>query len=326
MRIIKRPMGYLVISLTDTFDTMDRFMSFENPLIYRLDENGNVLWAKVWKWQDHELVISDLLPNSRGNYYFVGWWWDYYRSYGDSHYNIIVGEMDTSGNPLWIRMYTSFINESVVKLINFGDKIIGITGHPLYHTACGGVIFDTNMNLIKIKMSGNINAFVRENYEIVGDTIFAPGCIIDTALTFAYEIYPIPLKVNTHHRLYEGVFYRGTLWFCRDTAPKRIPDFSHYIYTYDVTDSVSVHPYDLTPEDRVLTLTDSTNKGITVVCAQNIVSAEEGEIISVCGEYEVYDVLGRLVLKGEGSIDLKKLKRGVYMVKERGRIYKVIRR
>ncbi len=332
LKMLKMPVGYIVISLTDTFDTTysDRFIAYENPVIYRIDDDGNVLWAKAWKYQDRELVISDAFINSRGNIYFTGWTYDLS---GTSHYDIISGEMDTLGNLLWMKVYVDPRPSGVIQLIPFDDRIIGIMGQGTGFVPCGGAVFDTSMNLLGIKRANTydyMNIFRRDFYTQTNDTLYISGCIMDTAFTFVYPVrYPIIKsgRKKLFMDLLERMFYRDSLMFCDGSMPK-INDFLTYaFYPYDITDSITVLPFDITPDNVSFTLIDSSARMLVRICSTRVVSIDEGKRRYICSaKYEVYTVSGRLVRKGEGKEDLRDLPKGVYMIRRGERVYKVIRR
>ena len=320
-KILKLPYGYIITTLTDTFDTTDvRGFASETILILRLDTSGNVLWSKAWKWQDRELVISDAYVKDSNRITFFGWILD---PYGTTHYDILLGEMDTSGNPIWIKTYQEVSLSSIRKVINLGSRILGILGHPLGWRVCGLIEFDTSFNILKFYRAGYENMYYREYYAFDGNMIYSTDCVIDTARRIVYPmkslgIVPKGDKFIGIWGLYKGLLYRDTFRFCRGNYGY-LTTSSLSLYPYDITSLIEVVPVNITPFDIPFYPSRDTLLLVNT-CSRNIISVNETTpICNNSAQEKVYDISGRL-------LNEKNLPKGVYIIKRGDKTRKVIKK
>lgn len=345
LRVVRLNDGYLVFSVTDTFDTQIDSIApccpwayaDEDPIIIRIDNSGNVLWSKILKWELNELVISDVIYMGGDSMIVGGWYYDF-----DNPYNAMIGVIDTLGNV--IRM-NALQSDKYIGVRNFvildSNRIFGITGHGLGEWVnCGGILFDRNLNPLRCGIDTRSptmysNSIFTYDVRVIGDKIFGYSCVVDTGITQVRDKYtPKILKVDGTYayfykylgEIYKGVYTGGMIRICNDSIGF-VRTYPCAIFPIDITDSITVVSFTLTPQDIPYTYIGSVVLNWDTLCLRNVVSAKEGEYEYICSDkYEIYTVDGRLIRKGEGREDLKDLPKGVYMVKRGDRVYKIIKR
>lgn len=355
-RILSLPDGYLIFSVSDSFDNRidSLFPTYpdEDPLIIKLDRNGNFLWAKIWKWELNEFVISDVIYDGGDTIIFGGW--HYTDREFPSRYKPIIGMLDTSGNPIMVKLlYTDYYSGIRNFFILDSNKILAFNGVGLgAWAACGGMIFDRNLNPIKCGLDDRLPWYHKANnlftYDVwkIGDKIFGYGCIIDTSLSlfnietppkdtddhvgkvfkysppYIYTFYP-SLTSQISKMVYTGDIVKG----CSDST-KFAPSTSCALHPVDSTGAIEVVSKTLTPQDVPFVYEAYHTIKLDTFCNRSVVFINEDKPLSCAynKEYKVYTVLGRLVGKGKGKVYLKDLPKGVYIINRKGKTYKIIKR
>ena len=351
LRVVRLSDGYLVFSVTDTFDArIDSIYSCcpwayadEDPVIIRIDNNGNVLWSKILKWELSELAIGDVIYAGGDSMIVGGWYYDF----DNPPYNAMIGIIDTLGNVVWMKALQS---DKYIGVRNFvildSNRIFGITGQGLGGWVnCGGILFDGNLNPLRCGIDIRdqdmySNGIFTYDVRVIGDKIFSYSCVVDTGITKVRDKHtPKILKVDSTYAyfykyswrdliggIYKSVYTGEMIRICTDSIGF-VPAYPCAIFPADITDSITVVSFTLTPQDIPYTYIGSVVLNWDTLCFRNVVSAKEGKGKYICSaKYEIYTVSGRLVRKGEGKEDLKDLPKGVYMIRRGGRVYKVIRR
>ena len=314
-------------------------VAFYGAALLKVDFDGNMLWSKLWMPYNKLLEVVSFIPSdSVGSSIYV-------IMYAGSS-DFAVAKIDSAANVLWMKKY--YANNILLPLnsgVLIGDKII-----------FGGRAFDwypdsTKLDLFKIDTFGNIistkilyptsashgynNRFFVEDGHILMQYGFVA---IDTSLNLvrnkAYRNVQLRVKLPSGYYISKRYGFFGTddttfvfkmtpyLYGCPDMIVDTLRPMNSSLPS--VIDYDSVAFYDWTSYTPVIDLPmveiSPDPLWFEPICS---ISSEERYIEEDDrGEYEVYDVAGRLIYRGYS--DGTKLKRGVYFLRKGKKVYKKI--
>lgn len=170
--------NYIASNITNSKDgNMTEFSKsgFQTPytVLVKYDDNGNILWKKALGSSKGNFEITDIITNSDGTFYGVGYGKNIGGKTGKGYYDGFVAKYDANGNQLWINVFgTSTVDYFyngfrasdggiiAVGSVGSNDKDAAGFGKPANQSAACIVKYDTNGNLIfKNVVGGNGDVF-----------------------------------------------------------------------------------------------------------------------------------------------------------------------
>lgn len=138
--------GYVIAGTTQSFGAGQR-----DVYVVRLDENGNLLWAKTYGGPYDDMANSIIKTND-GALILTGTSW----FTGEGDFDLLVMKIDYQGNVIWIKDFQEhFCFGSIgAQIINTLDGGYAIAGTTNLHTTYGNDI--SNFYLVKLDVSGNL--------------------------------------------------------------------------------------------------------------------------------------------------------------------------